>query len=258
MQGLDFEAPWNDIKRLHVLLASRPDLRVCLNSAQPKDKPNYKTAAVDAERQTRILGRSSTRRCPLAFINIAVKPTPSELALSTSEVYAAGVSCNFAKCPWPMDPLRQASTVNEVLLCWDCYRASGYCWRLPLQVSLDLSAKRLADLHQSGIDVVQLLGESFQSIIQFYNHIEQGLIPGTLEALSGTQHACSWFPRSSGGSLDARAVSEKRPYKLIPKTSFCSPSIVCIFQIPVPSGQWVQLNYLEVLEALEILLMKCC
>ena len=49
MQELDFEAPWNDIKRLHDLLASRPDLHECLNSAQPKDKPNYKTAAVDPE-----------------------------------------------------------------------------------------------------------------------------------------------------------------------------------------------------------------
>lgn len=56
---------------------------------------------------------------------------------------------------------------------------------LLLQVSVDLSAKRLADLHKSGIDVVKLLGESFQSIIQFYNHIEEGLIPRTLDALSG-------------------------------------------------------------------------
>lgn len=57
---------------------------------------------------------------------------------------------------------------------------------LIMQVSLDLSAKRLADLHKSGIDVVELLGESFQSIIQFYNNIEQGLVPRTLDALSGT------------------------------------------------------------------------
>ena len=49
MQGLDFEAPWTDIKRLHDLLASRPDLRERLNSAQPQGKPNYKTAAVDPE-----------------------------------------------------------------------------------------------------------------------------------------------------------------------------------------------------------------
>lgn len=53
-------------------------------------------------------------------------------------------------------------------------------------MSLDLSAKRLADLHKSGIDVVELLGESFQSIIQFYDHIEQGLLPRTLDALAGT------------------------------------------------------------------------
>ena len=62
---------------------------------------------------------------------------------------------------------------------------------LNLQVSLDLSAKRLADLHKSGIDVVELLGESFQSIIQFYTHIEQGLVPRTLDALSGTLHSFS-------------------------------------------------------------------
>ena len=29
-------------------------------------------------------------------------------------------------------------------------------------------------------------------------HIEQGLIPRTLDALSGTLHACSCSPRSSG------------------------------------------------------------
>ncbi len=49
MQGLEVEAPWNDIKRLHNLLASCPDLCERLNSAQPKDKPNYKTAAVNPE-----------------------------------------------------------------------------------------------------------------------------------------------------------------------------------------------------------------
>ena len=47
VQDLDFQAPWADIKRLHDLLAARPDLHERLNSAQPKDKPNYKTAAVD-------------------------------------------------------------------------------------------------------------------------------------------------------------------------------------------------------------------
>lgn len=49
VQGLEFEAPWDDIKRLHDLLSSRPDLRERLNSAQSKDKPNYKTAAVNPE-----------------------------------------------------------------------------------------------------------------------------------------------------------------------------------------------------------------
>ena len=54
-----------------------------------------------------------------------------------------------------------------------------------MQVSLDLSAKRLADLQKSGVDIVELLGSSFQAIVDFYNNIEQGLIPRTLEALSG-------------------------------------------------------------------------
>ena len=48
VQDLDFQAPWADIKRLHDLLSSRPDLRERLNSAQPEEKPNYKTAAVDS------------------------------------------------------------------------------------------------------------------------------------------------------------------------------------------------------------------
>ena len=47
IQDLDFKAPWADIKRLHDLLSSRPYLQERLNSAQPKDKPNYKTAAVN-------------------------------------------------------------------------------------------------------------------------------------------------------------------------------------------------------------------
>lgn len=47
VQDLGFQAPWADIKRLHDLLSARPDLRERLDSAQPKDKPNYKTAAVD-------------------------------------------------------------------------------------------------------------------------------------------------------------------------------------------------------------------
>ncbi len=54
---------------------------------------------------------------------------------------------------------------------------------LLLQVSLDLSAKRLADLQKSGIDIVELLGESFQSIILFYKNIEHGLAPRKLDKL---------------------------------------------------------------------------
>ena len=54
------------------------------------------------------------------------------------------------------------------------------------QVSLDLSAKRMADLAESGVDILELLGQSFQSIIDFYRSIEGGLVPRTMMALSGT------------------------------------------------------------------------
>ncbi|BDA47248.1 probable feruloyl CoA ortho-hydroxylase 2 at C-terminar half [Coccomyxa sp. Obi] len=152
IEGLEFEAPWKDIKRLHDLLASRPDLRERLNSAQPKDKPNYKTAAVNPE----------ANKNPGALID--------------------------------------------------------------QKVSLDLSAKRLADLHKSGVDVVELLGESFQSIIHFYNSIEQGLIPRTLDALSGlvddnlayihkdraiTLRLSNYFPRRANASPAPRCGEHK-------------------------------------------------
>ena len=54
-----------------------------------------------------------------------------------------------------------------------------------MQVSLDLSAKRLSDLQKSGVDIVELLGSSFQTVVNFYNNVEQGLVPRTLKALSG-------------------------------------------------------------------------
>ena len=53
------------------------------------------------------------------------------------------------------------------------------------QVSLDLSAKRMADLAESGVDILELLGQSFQSIVDFYSSIEGGLVPCTMKALSG-------------------------------------------------------------------------
>ena len=55
------------------------------------------------------------------------------------------------------------------------------------QVSLDLSAKRMADLAESGVDILELLGQSFQSIVDFYRRIEGGLVPRTMKALSGVR-----------------------------------------------------------------------
>ena len=65
------------------------------------------------------------------------------------------------------------------------------------QVSLDLSAKRMADLAESGVDILELLGQSFRSIIDFYRSIEGGLVPRTMMALSGTQPS-GIFPGHQG------------------------------------------------------------
>ena len=54
-----------------------------------------------------------------------------------------------------------------------------------MQVSLDLSAKRIGDLARSGVSIVELLGQSFQGIIDFYNSTEGGLEPRIMAALSG-------------------------------------------------------------------------
>ena len=56
---------------------------------------------------------------------------------------------------------------------------------VPLQVSLDLSSKRLGDLARSGVDIKELLGQSFQSILDFYNSNENILEPRIMAALSG-------------------------------------------------------------------------
>ncbi|CAK0786079.1 hypothetical protein CVIRNUC_009292 [Coccomyxa viridis] len=152
LEDLDFQAPWADIKRLHGLLSSRPDLRERLNSAQPKEKPNYKTAAVD----------SAANKNPGALID--------------------------------------------------------------QKVSLDLSAKRMADLAESGVDILELLGQSFRSIIDFYRSIEGGLVPRTMMALSGlvddgldaihkdsafTLRLSSYFSRSACGSPAPRCGEHK-------------------------------------------------
>ena len=65
------------------------------------------------------------------------------------------------------------------------------------QVSLDLSAKRMADLAESGVDILELLGQSFRSIIDFYRSIEGGLVPRTMMALSGMQPS-GIFPGHQG------------------------------------------------------------
>ena len=65
------------------------------------------------------------------------------------------------------------------------------------QVSLDLSAKRMADLAESGVDILELLGQSFQSIFDFYRRIEGGLVPRTMKALSGVL-PCATSLRSLG------------------------------------------------------------
>ena len=53
-----------------------------------------------------------------------------------------------------------------------------------MQVSLDLSAKRLGDLARSGVSIVELLGQSFQGILDFYDNNEATLQPRIMAALS--------------------------------------------------------------------------
>ena len=78
VQDLDFQPPWADIMRLHDLLSSRPDLRERLNSAQPKEKPNYKTAAVD----------SAANNNPGALIDQKVlSATKTKLLTSAQDTY---------------------------------------------------------------------------------------------------------------------------------------------------------------------------
>lgn len=68
------------------------------------------------------------------------------------------------------------------------------------QVSLDLSAKRMADLAESGVDILELLGQSFQSILGFYRSIEVDIVPRAMKALSGLV-PCAISQRSPGNLM---------------------------------------------------------
>ena len=90
-----------------------------------------------------------------------------------------------------------------------------------MQVSLDLSAKRIRDLDQSGVDIVELLGQSFQGIIDFYKSVEGILEPRIMQALSGPS-CCARVRRaarspdlserlSASGHVVAASLCERRP-----------------------------------------------
>ena len=69
----------------------------------------------------------------------------------------------------------------------------------------DLSAKRMADLAASGVDIVELLGQSFQSIVDFYKSVEGDIVPRTMKALSGLV-PCAVSLRSPGPDQSHRGT----------------------------------------------------